>query len=291
MWNAIGMQISDALGRDFSISNRHSITGGDIHQAYLVSDGHCDLFLKYNSKDAAEPFRMEALALTRLSKHRGLVIPEVITSGQTATNAFLVLQHLNFGPGNSSDWYQFGQELARLHRDHCQSQYGFDEDNFIGMTPQPNRWQSNWAQFFAEQRIGWQIKLAQDKGHNLGNCDRWVEACAAALQGHKPDASLLHGDLWRGNMAFVDGVGCLFDPACYYGDRETDLAMTELFSPLPSDFYHGYDAEWPLDKGYQQRKPIYQLYHLLNHLNLFGGSYLQQCQSQLQALFCEQSVH
>ncbi|WP_298439988.1 fructosamine kinase family protein [uncultured Ferrimonas sp.] len=287
MWNAIGLQVSDALGREFQINDKLSISGGDIHHAYKIADHHCSLFVKYNDKHKAEMFTSEARALTLLRREPGLVIPEVITTGTTAHHAFIALEYLELGNGSNAQWYQFGQDLARLHRNHCQSQYGFDEDNFIGTTVQPNRWQSNWAEFFAEQRIGWQLKLAQEHGHNLGNCEHWVEACAEKLRGHKPQASLLHGDLWRGNMAFVDGTGVLFDPASYYGDRETDLAMTELFSPLPADFYHGYQAEWPLPNGYQQRKPIYQLYHLLNHLNLFGGSYLQQCQALLQEQFCE----
>ncbi|GAA4880836.1 fructosamine kinase family protein [Ferrimonas pelagia] len=287
MWNAISLQISDALGRDFNISARHSVTGGDIHQAYKIEDHHCALFVKTNHKDKLDLFETEAHGLKLLAQSPTLVVPEVITTGKSADHAFLALQYLEFSPGTKAQWFQLGEDLARLHQDHCQSQYGFDEDNFIGATVQPNKWSKNWSEFFAEQRLGWQLKLAQDKGHQIGNIALWIDRCAEALRGHQPEPSLLHGDLWRGNMSFVEGRGCLFDPACYYGDRETDLAMTELFSPLPSDFYKGYDAEWPIDKGYQQRKAIYQLYHLLNHLNLFGGSYLQQCQQQLSELFCD----
>ncbi|SHG89738.1 fructosamine kinase family protein [Ferrimonas marina] len=286
MWNAISQQLSDALGREFKIQQRESITGGDIHRAFKVADHHCSLFVKVNERDKLELFQTEALGLNLLNRSE-LIVPEVVAMGTTSDQAFLALQYLDLGNATNAQWYQFGQALARLHRDNAQSQYGFDEDNFIGRTPQPNRWQSNWSQFFAEQRIGWQLKLAQDKGHQFGNIDRWIEACAQTLRHHQPQPSLLHGDLWRGNLGFVEGQGALFDPASYYGDRETDLAMTELFSPLPQDFYRGYDAEWPIDKGYAKRKPIYQLYHLLNHLNLFGGSYLQQCQMQMQELFCD----
>ncbi|QIZ76517.1 fructosamine kinase family protein [Ferrimonas lipolytica] len=288
MWNAIGLQISDALGRDFAINEKHSIVGGDIHQAFKINDHHCALFVKLSDKHNVEMFESEAHALRLLRKQTGLVVPEVVTTGTTSHNSFIALEHLNLGNGSKADWYRFGQELAQLHRTQTQPQFGFDEDNYIGTTVQPNRWQNNWAEFFAEQRIGWQLKLAQDKGYNFGGCDSIVRRCAEKLRKHKPVASLLHGDLWRGNIAFVDGVGALFDPASYYGDRETDIAMTELFSPLPTDFYHGYNAEWPLPDDYQARKPIYQLYHLLNHLNLFGGSYLQQCQSLIQEQLCEQ---
>ncbi|MBY5991544.1 fructosamine kinase family protein [Ferrimonas balearica] len=286
MWNGISEQISDALGRDFRINQRQRISGGDIHQAYAIEDDHTRLFVKVNDRPLVALFEQEALALSRLAQSKELRVPEVVHYGSTGDHAFLVLEYLELGSANAAQWFMFGQQLARLHRAQTQAEYGFDEDNFIGTTEQPNRWQRNWGQFFAEQRIGWQLKLAEDKGFQLGPVDRWVEACAGRLLGHQPPASLLHGDLWRGNLGFCDGEGVLFDPASYYGDRETDLAMSELFSRFPGDFYKGYDAEWPLDAGYAQRRPIYQLYHLLNHLNLFGGSYLQQCQHQLRELFC-----
>ncbi len=287
MWNAIAQQVSDAIGREFKIRERERISGGDIHQAYRVADHHCALFVKVNRRDRIELFETEAHGLGRLAHSPLITVPEVITVGDCAEGAFIALQYLEMGKGSDAQWYQFGQAMACLHRDHSQSRYGYDEDNYIGTTLQPNRWQKNWAEFFAEQRIGWQLKLAQDQGYRLGNNAQWIDRCAEALRGHQPVASLLHGDLWHGNLAFVDGQGCLFDPACYYGDRETDMAMSTLFSPLPQDFYKGYDAEWPLDVGYTQRQGIYQLYHLLNHLNLFGGSYLQQCQGKLQELFCD----
>lgn len=285
MWNAIALQVSDALGRDFRVDKKTAVTGGDTHQAFKVADHHCSLFIKFNDKSTQELFDAEAHALSLLRKEPSLIVPEVVTTGSTAHNAFIALEHLELTDGAPSDWYRLGQSLARLHRDHCQSQYGFDEDNYIGTTVQPNRWQSNWGQFFSEQRLGWQLQLAHENGYRLGDPEQWIKACAKRLQGHKPQPSLLHGDLWHGNIAFVEGNGAIFDPASYYGDRETDLAMTQLFSSLPTDFYHGYDAEWPIDGGYEQRKPIYQLYHLLNHLNLFGGSYLPKCQTLLQELF------
>ncbi|MBY5920481.1 fructosamine kinase family protein [Ferrimonas balearica] len=287
MWNGISQQVSDALGRDFKIVEKRRVSGGDIHQAFAIDDGHTRLFVKINDKHQLPLFEQEALALNRLAQGKEIRVPEVVHVGTTGEHAFLVLEYLELESATASQWFVFGQQLARMHRSQTQAEYGFDEDNFIGTTEQPNRWQRNWARFFAEQRIGWQLKLAEEKGFQLGDLNRWVDACATALQGHQPTASLLHGDLWRGNLGFYEGEPVLFDPASYYGDRETDLAMSELFSRFPGDFYKGYDAEWPLDPGYNQRRPIYQLYHLLNHLNLFGGSYLQQCQQQLREQFCD----
>ena len=170
-----------------------------------------------------------------------------------------------------------GHQLAALHREGTNENFGWSQNNTIGSTPQINTWMSNWADFFAQQRIGYQLKLAQRRGGSFPELNRVVDAVRDKLADRKPQPSLVHGDLWSGNAAIAaDGSPVIFDPATYYGDRETDIAMTELFGGFPSAFYRGYNEAWQLDDGYQQRKNVYNLYHVLNHFNLFGGSYGNQ---------------
>lgn len=166
--------------------------------------------------------------------------------------------------------------------------YGYVQDNFIGTTPQPNSWKDNWVDFWREQRLGFQLRLAQENGYggrlqHLGQ--KLLDALPAFFAGYTPQPSLLHGDLWSGNHSFLaDGTPAVFDPAAYYGDREADLAMTELFGGYPADFYAAYRAAYPLDTGYAVRRDLYNLYHILNHANLFGGGYVRQAEQMMQRL-------
>jgi len=169
--------------------------------------------------------------------------------------------------------------LAALHRRQA-ARFGWARDNTIGATPQANGWCESWTMFWRERRLAPQLALAARNGYRIDVPPVW-----RLLEGHEPAPSLLHGDLWSGNAGFLpDGAPVLFDPAVYYGDREADLAMTELFGGFPGEFYCAYNAAWPLASGYQQRKPLYNLYHLLNHLNLFGGGYLTQVRAALRLL-------
>jgi fructosamine-3-kinase len=177
-----------------------------------------------------------------------------------------------------------GAMLAQLHQSRGE-RFGWARDNYIGSTPQPNGWCERWAQFWRERRIGPQLELARSKGFIIDA----GRACDI-LDAHEPPPSLVHGDLWNGNVRFLAtgktagktaGAPVLFDPAVYYGDREVDLAMTELFGGFPREFYSAYEEAWPLPAGYELRKHLYNLYHLLNHLNLFGGGYLAQVESTL----------
>jgi protein-ribulosamine 3-kinase len=166
--------------------------------------------------------------------------------------------------------------------------YGFAHDNFIGSTPQPNGWANNWVEFLREKRFGFQLQLAKQNGHggrlqDLGAA--LLEKLPAFFDGYTPQPSLLHGDLWGGNHAFLaDGTPAIFDPAVYYGDREADIAMTELFGGYAGEFYAAYRAAWPLDDGYAVRRELYNLYHILNHANLFGSGYARQAEGMMQRL-------
>jgi protein-ribulosamine 3-kinase len=167
--------------------------------------------------------------------------------------------------------------LAKVHRT-AAPRFGWQRDNYIGSTPQRNGWCEDWREFWIERRVGPQLELARRNGFRV------AEPPLGSLDGHRPQPSLLHGDLWSGNAGFTAEGPVIFDPAVYYGDREADLAMTELFGGFPGTFYEAYHAAWPLEPGYEQRKHLYNLYHLLNHLNLFGGSYLGQVESTLRLL-------
>ena len=195
----------------------------------------------------------------------GARAPEPYAHGVRGKMAFMEMEQLSLGA--VADWPAMARMLAGLHR-HLGPRFGWETDNWIGLSPQFNGWNDDWTEFFCEKRLGPQLAKAKlrvdlEKAKNL-------------LQGHRPQASLLHGDLWSGNAGFTAEGPVIFDPAVYYGDREADLAMTELFGGFPPAFYAAYEGAFPLDEGYGRRKHLYNLYHLLNHLNLFGGGYRAQ---------------
>jgi fructosamine-3-kinase len=187
--------------------------------------------------------------------------PEPYRHGPT----FIEMEHLVLGA--KPDWPAMGRMLAALHRN-TSERYGWDTDNWIGLAPQVNGWSDDWTDFFWEKRLTPQLRRA---GISIDE-----KKTKQILEGHRPQASLLHGDLWSGNAGFTPDGPVIFDPAVYYGDREADLAMTELFGGFPTEFYSSYRKELPLAAGYERRKHLYNLYHLLNHLNLFGGGYRAQ---------------
>jgi fructosamine-3-kinase len=205
-------------------------------------------------------------------------VPRVIASGHANDTAFLALEWLELGSAGSKADADLGRQLAATHRVTA-NRYGWHRDNWIGLTPQVNAWSISWVEFFREHRLGAQLRLARDNGFS-GD----LQTAGALLMKRLPvyfdtndiPASLLHGDLWAGNRGTVNGRPVVFDPAVYYGDRETDIAMTRLFGGFGGDFYRAYEAEWPLPEGHEARRDLYQLYHVLNHLNLFGSAYYAQ---------------
>lgn len=194
-----------------------------------------------------------------------------------------MLEHIALKEASEPSWFELGEALALLHREKGEH-YGADKSNFIGKTPQPNSWSDDWADFFAEHRIGFMLQELAKHSIHFVNIDSAVEAVKQQLKNHQPLPSLLHGDLWVGNVGFHNQHPVLFDPANYFGDRETDIAMSELFAGFPPSFYEGYKAAWPLDSGYQDRKIIYQLYHILNHALLFGGHYTKSAKTTFEQL-------
>ena len=285
MWTEIAQAISRETEQEFAIANTKSVSGGCINQGYRVSSKDRTYFVKLNDASKVEMFAAEALGLKQMYATKTITVPQAVCWGTAATSSYLVLQWLDLGGGSNQSWTEMGRQLAAMHRVGTSKDFGWSRNNTIGSTPQINTWMDNWADFFAEQRIGYQLKLAQRRGGNFPESNRVVDLVRNKLAQRQPQASLVHGDLWSGNAAISsDGAPIILDPATYYGDRETDLAMTELFGGFPTAFYHGYNEAWQLDSGYGQRKSIYNLYHVLNHFNLFGGGYANQAQTIIQRL-------
>ncbi len=282
--SALARAITAHTDKDFRISSARAQGGGCINEAWLVHDGETSYFVKLNAVEGLEMFQAEAAALEELAAARAIRVPQAITCGTAAGQSYLVLEALPFGSAKAGSWESMGRQLAKLHRT-TGKRFGWDIDNTIGSTPQSNDLSNEWATFFREQRLRPQFELARKNGFRFEQADELLSSVDALIDGHRPEASLLHGDLWSGNAGFLDdGSPVIYDPATYYGDRETDLAFSELFGGFPSQFYTAYEKEWPLPCGYERRKKLYNLYHVLNHANLFGGGYAGQAQSVIKDL-------
>ncbi len=282
-WQAISTHISKSLDKDFQIQQQSGIGGGSINAAYKVTgtDGQ-DYFVKLNSASLEFMFQVEYDSLNELLQVMQtdasiMHIPKPVCYGISGNQSYLVLEYIPMT--SRGDGKLMGQALAQMHRITAQ-QFGWYQNNIIGSTPQSNKPHSDWPGFWREERIIPQLKMLYDKGYKnlLSPLDnKLLNSLDQLLDNHSPVPSLLHGDLWSGNYAYTqDGQPVIFDPAIYYGDREADIAMTELFGGFGRDFYAAYNASWPLDAGYSKRKTLYNLYHILNHANLFGTSYLNQ---------------
>lgn len=283
--------LAAASGLAFSGAKARAVGGGGINQALEVHAGGRRYFLKLNRIAAAEMFAAELDGLATLATCSAFRVPRALASGTTATEAFLLLEHLELRPlADAEDGRRFAEALAQLHRD-IGERFGWTRDNFIGANPQTNTAHDAWARFFIDCRLRPQLQMARAKGYGgvLGReADHLLERVPALFLDYCPRPSLLHGDLWNGNAAMdAEGRPAIFDPAVYRGDRETDLAMSELFGGFPGAFYAAYRSIWPLADGYEQRKTLYNLYHVLNHLNLFGRTYLGQAERMLRTLIDE----
>lgn len=284
MWNTIAQHITRTTGTPFAIHQRQSIGGGSINQAYRIADGDRGYFLKVNRATKIAMFEAEALGLQEIAASRTIRVPQPICWGTANGSAYLVMEYLPLGHSSDEAWYQMGQGLAALHRVTSDRGFGWQQDNTIGDTPQPNPWTADWVTFYTEHRLRHQFHLANRRGH-LPRAEALLAAVPILLAGHEPLPSLVHGDLWSGNAAvMVDGTPVILDPATYYGDREVDIAMTELFGRFPQPFYAGYHAAYPLAPGYETRKILYNLYHIVNHFNLFGGGYAAQANGMIDRL-------
>ena len=288
-WADIAAAIGHATHTDYFLVRVVPLAGGDINSAFrFEGENNATYFVKLNDAGKAAMFAAERAGLEEIAATRTVRVPQPIVHGISGGQTFLVLEYLELG--GSGDTHLLGEQLAIMHHATA-DQFGFALDSTIGSTPQNNDWKLDWMDFWREHRLAYQLRLAASKGYKgklqeLGN--RLKESLPEFFIGYSPVPSLLHGDLWGGNHGYLqDGTPVIFDPAPYYGDREADLAMTELFGGYGQEFYAAYRAAWPLDKGYTTRKYLYNLYHILNHANLFGGGYVRQAESIMQRLLAE----
>ena len=281
--------ISQATGTPFQARRQRSVGGGCINQAFVIEDGQRAFFAKTNQADKRDMFAAEAAGLNEILASHSLRAPRPICHGVAEDQAYLVLEYIGMQEGDSRSAEDLGLQLAQMHRKTA-PKFGWEIDNTIGATPQINTWAADWVSFYGKQRLHFQLALAEEKGCRLLNLgEQLIAILPAFFDTYQPAPSLLHGDLWGGNWGADDqGKAVIFDPALYYGDRETDLAMTELFGGFPPRFYSAYRDAYPIDAaGYAVRKILYQFYHVLNHFNLFGGSYAGQSQQMMQRLLAE----
>ncbi|UUE08157.1 fructosamine kinase family protein [Dickeya zeae] len=281
MWQTIEQLLEEHLGPG-DILDRRELPGGEVHSAWYLRYGQHDVFVKCDARELLTKFRAEAEQLELLARSQTVQVPAVYGVGSNRDYSFLLLEYLAPKPASAHDAWRLGQQLAQLHQWSEQPQFGLDFDNDLSTTPQPNAWQRRWSSFFAEQRIGWQLQLAAEKGLHFGDIDALITQVEKRLCGHHPQPSLLHGDLWSGNTLNTDRGYYLFDPACYWGDRECDLAMLPLHPELPPQIYDGYQSVWPLERDFVERQPIYQIYYLLNRANLFGGKHVVAAQQAIE---------
>lgn len=292
-WKQISNRISDAIHSRFTFARVAQLGGGDSNQAWKLSGTtetnrqrhEVHFFVKLNAANRESMFAAESAGLAAMAATHSVHTPCVITQGLSDQYSFLVLEYLDLKSHGKSSL--LGSQLAAMHRNHT-AQFGWSMDNTIGVTPQHNSWCADWLTFWREQRLEYQLELAahngyrgklQEQGRNV------IAALPDLLADHNPAPSLLHGDLWGGNHAYLaDGTPVIFDPASYYGDREADIAMTELFGGFDAGFYAAYQAAYPLNAGYDKRKTLYNLYHILNHCNMVSGGYVSQAERMMQNL-------
>ncbi|MCX8956156.1 fructosamine kinase family protein [Erwinia psidii] len=283
MWSAIRCLLNQQSGIG-EISQRRQLTHGDVHETWRFRHGNRDVFVKCNTPSMLEQFTSEAEQLQLLARTKTVKVPEVLGVGGNGNVSFLLLEYISLLPLNEKSAWQLGEQLARLHQWSEQPQFGLDYDNNFTTSPQPNSWVRRWSVFFSEQRIGWQLMLAAEKGIHYGDSELIISSTKRVLASHHPQPSLLHGDLWPANCGGSDNGPWIFDPACYWGDRECDLALLPAFPALPQQIFDGYQSVWPLQDDFPLRQPVYQLYYLLNRANVFGGKWVAEAQQAVTAL-------
>lgn len=271
--------VAGALGWKVEWSRLRSVAGGSAATVCALEDGRYRAFVKFVALADQATLAREREGLVALAASEAVRVPEVLGHGRSGESAWLALEWLDFGDPDNVGFARLGTGLAALHRV-TDARHGWPEDNFIGAGVQINTPEADWNRFFRDHRLAPQLDRLERRAAGFGGADRHrlLEVWQQRHGGHQPQASLLHGDLWRGNVGMLaDGRPVVFDPAVHYGDRECDLAMADLFGGFDPAFFASYQAAWPLPPGWRERRRFYQLYHLLNHANLFGGHYIEIC--------------
>ena len=288
-WQSIAQHIEQTTGQVFSVKQQQSMGGGSINDAFLLTgDNGQRYFVKTNLSGRQSMFEAEAKGLQEIASSDTVKVPESVCFGDDLSQSYIVLEYLDMG--GSANQHVLGEQLAAMHRVTAR-QFGWGIDNTIGATHQSNAWRENWLDFWSEQRLGFQLQLAAQNGYggvlqSLG--ESLLIEMPKLFTGREMKPSMLHGDLWGGNVAGLkDGTPVIFDPAFYYGDREADLAMTYVFGGFSADFYASYQNAFPLDDGFAVRKTFYNIYHIINHLNMFGGGYHGQALHMLEQVLAE----
>jgi fructosamine-3-kinase len=287
---AIAEHVSRATGKSFAPKRERSIGGGCINTAVALEDGAQKYFVKLNDASKLSMFEAEAAGLAEMAAAHAVRVPQPVCVGASGGSAYLVLEYLDLSGLDTPALETLGRQLALLHRK-TQAAFGWHRDNTIGATAQTNTPNESWVQFYGERRLRFQLQLAAQnglRGSIQQKGERLIDGLPAFFTDYRPLPSLLHGDLWGGNAAATStGEPVVFDPAVYYGDREADLAMTELFGGFGARFYAAYREAWAPDVGFGVRKALYHLYHVLNHYNLFGGGYASQAERTIDSLLVE----
>ena len=288
-WQSIAEHIEQTTGQYFSVGQQQVMSGGSINAAFLLTgnDGQ-QYFVKTNRTGQKAMFEAEARGLQEIASSNTLKVPQLVCFGENQVQSYIVLEYLDMA--GQADQRLLGEQLAAMHQNTAE-QFGWEINNTIGATFQSNDWMDNWLSFWSEQRLGFQLQLAAQNGYggelqSLG--EKLLVEMPKLFTGREIKASMLHGDLWGGNVAGLkDRTPVIFDPAFYYGDREADLAMTYVFGGFGPDFYASYQNAFPLDDGFAVRKTFYNIYHIINHLNLFAGGYHGQAVHMLEQVLSE----
>lgn len=282
-WQRVAESISQATGMAFRVERDWAVGGGSINRVSVLEGSGQRYFVKRNDADRLEMFQAEFEGLAEIAATETVRVPNPVCLGSAGDRAYLVLEYLDLESPTDDHAERLGRLLAEMHR-HRSERFGWHRDNTIGTTSQPNEWDDDWITFLRDRRLGHQFRLLGDPGLS----DMWATLSRRLPEffvRYSPQPSLIHGDLWGGNWSGLPGgEPVIFDPATYYGDREMEIAMTELFGGFPAAFHNAYNDAWPLDEGYGRRKPLYLLYHVLNHANLFGGGYVGQARRLLSGL-------
>lgn len=288
--DGLATAIGNSLGATLHPQPAGRVHGGSINECYRWQSDTGPIFVKIAPARRSAMFEAEAAGLEALRSANAVRVPRVLNVGQDGGSAWLALEWIQSGASTRATDSLLGEQLARQHR--CtQPAFGWSRNNTIGSTPQLNDWSDSWVAFLRDRRLRYQLELAGRNGHGgrlQRQGEKLLDHVGEFFSTYQPVPALLHGDLWGGNRSADErGQPVIFDPAVYYGDREADLAMTRLFGSFGAGFYAAYEAAWALDAGASARTDLYNLYHVLNHLNLFGDGYLGQAAALIERLLAE----